>query len=421
MSASQTAVLRRVRLLRPLRHRDFGLLWAGMSVSVVGDGFYQMALAWQVYELSDAPTAMSIVGAAVTLPVVLFALISGVLTDRFERRWVLMTAHLLRGVAVGAIGLLSVLGYLELWHVVALSAIYGVGESLFGPAFAAIVPDLVPGDELAQANAVDSVVRPLGLHFLGPALGGLLIAAASAGTALLIDSASFGFAIVTLILMQARPRLPDTPHERAAPASALREIAEGLRYVRQHTWLWGTLVGACVSLLFFMGPYRVLLPYVVKNDLAGSASDLGLVFAAGGVGSVLAGLIIGQRGLPQRSVLVMFVAWIAALLGIAGFGFVTAVWQAAAIVAVVQGLTTVGILIWATLVGTLVPKDLIGRVSSLDWTLSIGLVPVSYVATGPVAELIGVDETLVLAGVLGGAIFSVVLFVPGMRAPERAK
>ena len=147
-----------VKLLRPLRHRDFGLLWAGMSVSIVGDGFYQVALAWQVYLISDAPTALSIVGAPVTLPNVLFVLFAGVLSDRFERRKILIAADVMRGVAVGVMGLLAVSGYLALWHVVVLSVVFGIGDALFGPSFTALVPDLVPHDELAEANSIDSIV-----------------------------------------------------------------------------------------------------------------------------------------------------------------------------------------------------------------------------------------------------------------------
>jgi DHA3 family tetracycline resistance protein-like MFS transporter len=404
-----------VRLLRPLRHRDFGLLWAGMSVSIVGDGFYQVALAWQVYLLSDAPTALSIVGAAVTLPNVLFVVFAGVLSDRFERRKVLMVADALRLLAVGLMGALAVSGELALWHVVALSLVFGIGDTLFGPAFTALVPDLVPADELAAANSVDAIVRPLGLNLLGPALGGLVIAGAGAGTALLLDAASFGVSFLALALMR--------PHPLAAGgnrglSTVMHEVGEGLRYVRRHTWLWGTLVAASVSLLCFMGPMRVLVPLVVKNQLHGTASDLGLVFAAGGVGAIVASMAFSQRGLPARAVVVMFVAWGLAIYAVAGFGLADALWQLAVVSFASGGLATIGQLIWVTLIGTAVPRELLGRVSSLDWMLSIGLVPVSFIATGPIAELIGVSQTLVLAGLLGGTVFLAFLLLPGMRAPS---
>ncbi len=406
------------RVLAVLRHRDFGLLWAGMGVSVVGDGFYQVALVWQVYELSDTPTALAIVGASATLPNVLFALLAGVVTDRFERRKVLVAADVLRGVAVGLIGLLAVSGALQLWHIVALSAVYGIGESLFGPAFAALVPDLVPPTQLAEANAVDQVTRPLGFNLLGPALGGALISRAGAGAVFLLDAASFGVSIAAVLAMAAHPLVSRETKQHGVRA-ALADVVTGFRYVRAHTWLWGTLAASAVSLLCFMGPLRVLVPYVVKNRLDGSAGDLGLVYAAGGIGAIGVSLVFSQRGMPRRRVLAMFMAWSMAIYGIAVFGVVGTLWQAAVLNLMIQGLATGGQLVWATLLGMRVPRALLGRVSSFDWLLSMGLVPASFVATGPVADALGVTQTLVLAGVLGGTVFLAFLFLPGMRDIDR--
>ena len=409
----------RIRLLRPLRHRDFALLWSGMSISIVGDGFSQVAMAWLVYEISDSPSALALVGAAVTLPNLLLALVGGVLTDRFERRRVLLVSDVLRGASVGLTAILALAGVLELWHIVALSVWYGIGQVLGGPAFTALVPDLVPADELPEANAINQVVRPLGLNLLGPALGGFVIAATGAASALVFDAASFCVSIAALVVMRPRPLAPRSSTGLAVRA-AFAEIGEGFRYVRAHTWLWGTLAAACVSLLFFMGPIRVLVPFVVKNQLGGSASDLGLVFAAGGVGAILASLAFGQHGLPGQPMVVMFLAWTLAVLGIAAFGIVGELWQAALVNLVVQGLATIGEVIWATLVGTRVPRELLGRVSSFDWQLSIGLVPMSYLATGPIAEVLGVQTTLIAAGGIGGVVFLAFLFLPGMRDTDRA-
>jgi DHA3 family tetracycline resistance protein-like MFS transporter len=408
------ALVDRIQLLRPLRHRDFGLLWAGMSISILGDGFYQVALAWQVYLLSDAPTALSIVGAAVTLPHVLFQLLAGVLSDRFDRRKICIVADALRAVAVGTMGILAIAQVLELWHVVVLSALFGIGEALFGPAFTALVPDLVPKDELPQANSVDSFVRPLGLNFLGPALGGILIGAIGSGATLVLDGLSFAVSIVAFALMRPRPMARGEHTVKAA----LDDLREGFAYVRRHTWIWGTLVAALISLLCFMGPLRVLVPYVVKNHLGGSATDLGLVFAAGGVGSIVTSIAFSQYGLPKQAVVVMFSSWGLGVFLVGGFGLVTTLWQAAAISLIISSLAAMGQLIWATLVGTRVPRELLGRVSSVDWMLSIGLVPVSFIATGPLAEAIGVSQTLILAGVFGGAAFIGFMFLPGMRDPH---
>src|SRR5919198_2082969 len=120
-----TIALRRIALLRPLAERDFALLWAGRATSLLGDGVYMVALAWQVYALSNAPAALAIVGVALSIPQVLLFLLGGVLSDRLERRRLLIAADLLRGAAVGAMGVLSVTGALELWHVIALVTLVG--------------------------------------------------------------------------------------------------------------------------------------------------------------------------------------------------------------------------------------------------------------------------------------------------------
>src|SRR5919106_2939488 len=134
-----------VRILRPLRHRDFRLLWTGMTTSLIGDGIFLIALAWQVYELSNVPTALSIVGVAMTVPQVLFLLVGGVVSDRFDRRRVMIAADALRALSLIALGLLSIAGspgspVLEIWHVMIVAAAFGAGTAFFRPAFDAIVP-----------------------------------------------------------------------------------------------------------------------------------------------------------------------------------------------------------------------------------------------------------------------------------------
>ena len=177
-------------MLRVLRNRDFGLLWLGQAVSLVGDGIYLVAIAWLVLDISNEPTALGLVGLAWTLPMVAALLISGVLSDRFERRRLMITADLLRLVAIGTIAALALAETAELWQVIALVVVYGIGQALFQPAFSAVVPDVVPRDQLLQANAVRELMEPLGLRFAGPALGGLLIAVFGVGEAFVVDAAA---------------------------------------------------------------------------------------------------------------------------------------------------------------------------------------------------------------------------------------
>ena len=164
-----------------------------------------------------------------------------------------------------------------------------------------------------------------------------------------------------------------------------REVSEGISYVRSQTWLWATLSAVTVSLLFFLGPLYVLMPYVVKNSLDGGAQGLGLIFAAGGVGAIAAALFRGQLGLPRRPLAVVYLAWTATAFSLVGYALVNAVWQAMIVSFFSVGCLTTGGIVWTTVLQRAVPARMIGRVSSLDWVLSLGLAPLSYALTGPIA------------------------------------
>jgi DHA3 family tetracycline resistance protein-like MFS transporter len=318
-----------------------------------------------------------------------------------------------RGVAVGLIALLSALGDLRLWQMVALAGLYGAATAFFDPAFDAIVPDLLPEDALAQANSLDQFMRPIALRLAGPALGGVLIASLSTGFAFGVDAASFAVSAAALLSMTARP-----PSSRSHRASLTRDIRVGFAYVRRHAWIWATLVSAAIAYLLFMGPTEVLVPYMVKNELRGNAADLGLVFAAGGVGSLGCAVALGQRGLPKRDITLMYIFWTLATFAVAGYGLANALWGLMLASLAFNTLETAGTIIWATAKQRHVPASLLGRVSSLDWLISIGLLPASFALTGPVSAAIGVRTTLICAGVIGGLVTIAALFIPGVRLIE---
>jgi DHA3 family tetracycline resistance protein-like MFS transporter len=407
--------LSRVNLLKPLRHRDFRLLWGGMTVSLLGDGVFLVAMAWQTYVLWNAPAALSVVGIGMTIPTIALLLPGGVVSDRFDRRSVMLVSDVVRAAAIAAIAALWLTGELRFWHLVALVSVYGAGSAFFTPAFEAIVPDILPSRDLAAANSLDQFVRPIALRLAGPAIGGSLIAAFGTGTAFALDAVSFVVCAGALLAMHPPPR-PETDREQ----SALGAVKDGLRFVRRRVWLWGTLLSAALTYLVFLGPAEVLLPYVVKNDLGGSAGELGLVFAAGGIGAVGAALAMGQRGHPRRDVTFIYASWTLATLAVAGYGLATASWQLMVACLFFNALETVGTIVWATLKQRHVPPSMLGRVSSLDWLISIALLPLSFALTAPVADAIGARATLVGAAGLGAAITLGALFLPGMRDVEGA-
>jgi DHA3 family tetracycline resistance protein-like MFS transporter len=399
-------------LLAPLRYRDFRILWAGMTVSLIGDGVFLIAIAWESYVLWNAPAALSIVSIGMTVPTIVFLLLGGVVSDRYDRRRVMACADGLRAAAVAVLAVLVLMDVLHFWELVALVAVYGAGTAFFTPAFEAIVPDLLPSEELPAANALDQFVRPIALRLAGPAIGGALLAV-STGVAFAVDALSFAATFVAVLAIR--------PQTRAAVAhpSTAAALKEGLHFVRSRVWLWGTLASAAIAYLVFLGPTEVLLPFVVKNELHASAGTLGLVLAAGGVGAIGAAAFMGRQGHPRRDVTVMYATWTLATLAVAGYGLATAAWQLMLACLVFNALEAAGTIVWATIKQRHVPGPLLGRVSSLDWLISIGLLPLSFALTAPVAAAVGVRATLVGAAIIGGAVTLGAYFLPGMTDIER--
>jgi DHA3 family tetracycline resistance protein-like MFS transporter len=403
------------RILEPLRIRRFRLLWSGLTISLLGDGIYLVAIAWQVYELSNAPTALALVGICLTVPQVTFVLVGGAITDRLERRLVLLTADAVRGVAVGVVGALAVTGHLRLWHLFLLAAVFGIGSALFGPAFSAIVPELVPEELILQANSLERFVRPLAIRFVGPAIGGVIVDRAGAGTAFLFDAASFGASIAALLAIGRLPALEALDRR----TSLLGDVGEGIAYVRSQPWLLGTVLATSIGMLFFLGPVYVLLPLVVKQSLDGTAGDLGLAFAAGGVGAMVASFVLAGRGLPRRPLTIMYLCWAAMCLQLVGYAAARSLWHVVVVALLGTALLVYGQILWTTLLQRLVPRSLLGRVASVDSLLSWGLTPVSYALTAPVVRALGLDATLVAAGVAAATVLlGTWLLFPRIRAVE---
>jgi MFS family permease len=407
----------RVRLLAPLAHRDYRRLLGGMSISQLGDGLFLVALAWQVYALSNTPTALAFIGIAMTVPTVACLLIGGAVSDRYDRRLVMLSADAVRGVLLAAVAALALTGSLRLWQLLVVVVFYGAATAFFNPASDALVPQLLPADALAQANSLDQLIRPLALRLGGPALGGVVVGAFGTGAAFAFDAASFGVSIAALVsISPARMGGGD-----GDVRSVTSEIGAGLRYVRSHAWLWATLVSAAVAYLLFMGPTEVLLPYIVKNRLAGGAGDLGLIFAAGGLGSLACAAAVGQLGLPRRALTFMYLTWTVATLAIAGYGIARSLWGLMLASVLFNTLETAGTIAWATAKQRHVPAGLLGRVSSLDWLISIGLLPLSYALTGPVSAALGLRTTLIGAGLLGALVTFAPLLLRDVRRLEHVE
>jgi len=407
----------RVAIATPLRHRDFRLLWTGLVVSLLGDGIFLVAVAWQAYQIADRPSALAGVGLAASVPQVVLLLLGGAVSDRLPRRAVLLAADVARAAAVSALALLAFVGHLRLWELWATAFVIGAATAFAAPAFDAIVPELVPAERLLEANGLDQFLRPAALQLVGPALGGLLLAAFGSAGVFGADGLSFVFSACCIA------RISHIPSSGAAAEgpSLWADVRQGFGYVRSQVWLWGTFLAATFTYLLFLGPTYVLVPYLVKNRLHGNGLSLGIVLGLGGLGSLLAAAVTAQRGgRDRRPITVMYLAWAGATLLVAAYGLVTRQWQLAVLVFAVGALEAAGTVVWATLKQRLVPGELLGRVSSIDWFVSTALMPLSYLLTPVVVRFVGVRTTFELAGTIGAVVTLGFLFLPGMRANDRS-
>ncbi|TQM35226.1 MFS transporter [Pseudonocardia cypriaca] len=406
----QAFAARLPRPLRPFRHREYRLLATSMAASLFASGLWLVAGVYQVIALGGGPSELSVVATATAVGLLVSALGGGVAADRLPKRALLLGVEAARVVAATAAGVLAVTGLLQLWHLAVISFALGAAEAFFFPAYSAILPTLLPPDELLAANGVEGTLRPVAQQALGPALAGVLVGAFAPGAALLLAGGIYALAAVTLVAMR-RVAVPP-PAERT---SVLGDLGEGFRYLFRTGWLFATLAFATLYVLVLLGPIEVLLPFAVREQTGGGASSFALVLGAFGLGGAIGSLLVSSFRLPRRYLTVMNLLWGAGAAPLALIGVTDQLWVMAAATFVVGFTGAAAMVIWGTLLQRRVPPHLLGRVSSLDFFVSLALMPVSMALAGPVGEQLGVPMTFVLAGLV--PVFLAVAAILGWRLP----
>jgi MFS family permease len=404
--------------LRPLRHRDFRLLWTGLAVSLIGSGLWLVALAWQVIELGGGPTELSLVTALYSVGLLAFVLVGGIAADRLPQRLVMLAADLVRAAILLVLGWLSLTGDLRIWHLAAGGLVVGAGEAFFIPSYTAILPHLLPESELLAANGLEGTLRPLAQQATGPVLGGVAVAALSPGVAILTGGLTYLVSAGCLLAMNFRPAkgAPTAP----GLASVFADLREGFGYVRRTSWLWATLLFALALVLFIVGPLEVLLPFAIRDNLGGGADEYGLALAAFGVGGAAGALAISSRRLPRRYLTVMILMWGLGSLPFAVVGVAEALWVMFAALFVVGATYSAAMVIWGTLLQRRVPDGLRGRVSSLDFFVSLALMPVSMAIAGPAGAAFGLAAVFLVAGFVPVLLAAAAILVPRLDRDELA-
>ena len=399
----------RLPMLQPLRHRDFRLLWSGQTISLVGNGFFSVALTWQTLQISATPGALAIVTIARSVPRLALLLIGGAVADRVSRRSLILGSDIAQGVGVAVLAMLAAADRVEIWHLAALAALVGTANAFHLPSITSILPQLVPRDDLVRANALRSGSEMFAHNLVGPALGGVVVAAFGTAVAFGIDALTFAISAVALMAIRSRPA--SEPSEQSLRA----ELLEGLNYARSQRWLWISLVAVAFANLFFAGALSILVPLLIKNELQGTASQLGAYYAAIGVGAGLAILLTAHLAGERRRIPLAFGAWAVSALGFGAIGLTDSIYVVIGCGAFIGAGLQYGNLMWETLLQESVPQRLLGRITSLDWFVSLALEPASLALAAPIAAAWGSSTALVWAGALDVVVLAFGYFQRGVR------
>lgn len=383
-------------LLSALRIRDYRLVWAGESISLLGDQFYLVALPWLTLQLTGSGLALGTVAAAAGIPRAIFMLLGGAMTDRFSPRSVMFVSNSLRVILAALIAILVLTHNIQLWMLVLAALTFGLVDAFFFPASSAVIPMIVDNEHIPSGNALMQITTQLS-SFVGPALAGLVIAnlmgvsdlkmLETAGTS--VDTAGIGIAIgfdaLTFLIASVLLWLMKGGRTASAPSgnkqNVLAAIGEGLRLVWADPILRTMILLTAAINLFFTGPMGVGVP-MLANRLPEGAAALGAIFSAFGGGALLGAILAGTLPTPRRLGIIIM-----SLIGIAGtglglFSLVNSLLVAVLVAAgmgMAIGFTNVSSISWLQ---KRIPPEKMGRVMSLVMLGSFGLGPISNLLAG---------------------------------------
>lgn len=395
-----------------LRNRDLRLVFSATAVSDIGDGVVSIAVTFAVLDLTHSATDIGIVLACRTIALLASLLVGGVVADRVSRRRVMMVADVVRFTSQGIVGVLVVTGHAAVWELAASQAVIGGASGFFTPASSALLP-AVAGDSITEANALNGIVNSFG-GIVGPAIGGALVVGVGAGSALLVDAASYaGSALLLFGVTSAAARTAAL--EAEARGSFLADLRGGFFEIRSRTWLWTTMIVMALSNAL-AGAFLVLGPVIAKRHLGGPAAwaALNVAFAIG--------LLLGGTSLlkirPRRPLFAATIAFLALFFPM----MLIAIPAPLILIAAFQVLSGMGAMVgntmWWTVLQQNIPTQVLSRVTSFEWFGTLALMPIGLALAGPAGAALGFGATLYLCGGISFLISLGLLAVRQVRTLE---
>lgn len=375
----------------PLREsRDFRLLLASGVVSYIGSMITYVALPFQVAQITGSFVAVGLIGLVQLVPLVIFGLYGGALADSVDRRVMVVSTELAAGLLVSALLVNALLPNPQLWLLYAVAVLLAVTDGLQRPSFDAMIPRVVAHDQLAAAGALNALKWQLG-SIIGPAIGGLLIAAGGLASAYGVDVVTFVLSIVLLWRVRSL-KVADDSTDRVT----LGHIADGMRYAWSRKDLMGTYAVDLVAMIFAF-PY-VLFPFLAAD--LGAPWSLGLLYSAGAVGSLVVTLTSGWTSSVHRHGRAIVLAAAVWGLGIALVGLSSSLWLVLLFLAVAGGADMVSGIFRSVMWNQTIPDDVRGRMAGIE-LLSYSIGPqLGQVRSSTAASFTSLRTSLISGGVL---------------------
>jgi MFS family permease len=391
-----------------LHERSFRLLLTGQAISIIGDAISMIALPFAILAMGGSVGQVGLVLAARAIPNAVFLLIGGVWADRLPRRLVMLASDLVRGLTMTAIFIVLVAGGGSIWALVALSAIYGVGEAFFRPALSGVIPQCVSQERLQEAYGMLATTPALGIA-VGGALGGALVALISPAGAIAFDAVSFGLSGICLFLMRTSGQ--PTPWKNR---DFRHDLRAGWSAFSSRRWLVACVVGEVLYALFVMPSIYAVGPAIADEKLGGS-SDWAAVVSGFGVGFLIGGLT-AMRLRPARPLVLSYLLCIPFSLFFLLLAFAPPIVVLVAAAICAGSVISISGTLLETTITREVPQELRSRVGSFRMLGSVAMLPVGMVLVGPITGTFSTSgaELIAFGAVLLNA--AIVLGTPSVRA-----
>jgi MFS family permease len=381
------------RVAAALAYRDFRILWLGACGSSTGTWMQKVAQSWLVLELTDSAWYLALDAFVGEIPLLLFALIGGVVADRRDRRWLLIASQIVQMGTAFALAALVWFQAVTIWHILALSFLAGTAQAFGGPAYQSLIPSLVGRRDLPNAIALNSIQFNIA-RVVGPLLAGAALHAFGMVSCFTLNGMSFLMVIGALLSIRTR-QVPRPPSERRM----MEELRGGLSYVRHEPRLVALTVLAFAT-TFLAIPLLTFLPVIARNVLGGGVGQYSQMMAFSGTGAVAGAIVVAWLGRFRHMGLTALLVQLVFGVLLVAFAFSRVVWVSNALLLVGGAALIMAMSLVTSLVQLIARDELRGRVMSIYMVAFRGGMPLGSLATGKVVELTSAPVALALDGVL---------------------